>query len=853
MILYQIAFLFATAVCVDSYLLAQAVKIFELSFLRFFVHSWLVLNIGLTLFFLRRGYLLRHSRKNDGQKKISKLQITLFSLFIFSFFLSLLGAKRFSDMGPNRVEDILAQQKRYAGHPVEGVIGRISSVIQEKRGQLLFDMEVQSILRFNQEIPASGLIRVQSFHFRSFCKKIPQACDQRDKIKSGSTIMILAPIISLQNYFPETSQNFFFHYLRELGYGALVTISRLQQISLIETSPPKEILVWKNLIISAQNFLEMVTNTLWEAVWIRHTEQGAALIRALVFADASLMDRSIQDAFRKSGTIHLLAASGLHLSLLFSFVFALLGRIPHVKRYSVILALGIGFFYLALTGFRISLLRAFLMAFAFHAGTFLNRPQFLRQTLALVFIFILFLDSRHLFHPGFQLSFAAVGGIAWFYPFWESLWKQIQQSVSWDLTSPTGKTKGQWLASKTIDYFFQSFLLSLSATAMTSIIVWIRMGEYQPLSVLNNILAVPFGSVIVFFSFLSVALVLPLPELLYLGLLGWFETLCFFFLKGIEWAGTTLSWQRYSMDSIYLPSEILFWIYPTLLIGYTLFLTKKSSKKRSKHQKGHYNSTARKATYELNFHLSILGLFLILPAALWLWYDHIIRAAFPVPATLYNRSSVWVRQAIFDQKKIDSLFVGSGRELLRIREKVNTWVIPGRLRYNLPDYEKALLQNEVKHLLLIIPAWEERQNIYILERVLESLGSKFPKTRFSVYPLPEKKRDEKNLYKDLSRKKGLPYIHIDSQALWLHLPQENMVRIFSWGVISPRPISEKFIGSDHIRDLTVMGKDKIKIFSGYETNSILAQYWSMEDYCFAREILPSYPSRIIKLCYPKKK
>ena len=132
----------------------------------------------------------------------------------------------------------------------------------------------------------------------------------------------------------------------------------------------------------------------------------SAVVMGLLFGETSGIDEDIIETFRRGGTAHVLAVSGLHLGLLYSF----LCRFKRKKRsipadIAIVLALSA---YTALAGFTASVVRACLMIFIHIAGNHLNRRYDLISSTCVSMIIILAINPMQIYSAGFQMSFLAV-------------------------------------------------------------------------------------------------------------------------------------------------------------------------------------------------------------------------------------------------------------------------------------------------------------------------------------------------------------------------------------------------------------------------------------------------------------
>ena len=130
---------------------------------------------------------------------------------------------------------------------------------------------------------------------------------------------------------------------------------------------------------------------------------------AMLLADKSRLDDSVQQAFRAAGVSHLLAVSGLHLALLCG----LLGFGRKWKFYKplILLRAATALFYLLLTGMPVSVSRAGIVLLVALVGDFFLLPPDLLTSTSFAAILLGLQNAYAPCDLGFQLSFCAVLGV----------------------------------------------------------------------------------------------------------------------------------------------------------------------------------------------------------------------------------------------------------------------------------------------------------------------------------------------------------------------------------------------------------------------------------------------------------
>lgn len=149
------------------------------------------------------------------------------------------------------------------------------------------------------------------------------------------------------------------------------------------------------------------------------------LTQAYILGQRNTLDTNTTNAFRDSGTIHILAVSGLHVGIVFYILSGLLSPLTYFKKGKVIhliILLLLLWGYASITGFSISVLRATTMFSIYSIGKHLqSRKSFYRAVLISAFI-ILCLDPMSLFQVGFQLSYIAVIAIVTIQPIFRKIY-----------------------------------------------------------------------------------------------------------------------------------------------------------------------------------------------------------------------------------------------------------------------------------------------------------------------------------------------------------------------------------------------------------------------------------------------
>ncbi len=163
---------------------------------------------------------------------------------------------------------------------------------------------------------------------------------------------------------------------------------------------PYQVLI-QNVREKIQHILEMLA-----------PPKDAGVLQAMLLGDKSALDEELQTLYQDNGIAHILAVSGLHLSILGMGFYRLLRklRLKHTAAavLSAVLILGYGI----LTGCSGSALRAVIMLLVQFLARSLGRTYDMLSALSLACLLLLLYRPYLLFSAGFQLSFGAVFSLA---------------------------------------------------------------------------------------------------------------------------------------------------------------------------------------------------------------------------------------------------------------------------------------------------------------------------------------------------------------------------------------------------------------------------------------------------------
>ena len=136
-----------------------------------------------------------------------------------------------------------------------------------------------------------------------------------------------------------------------------------------------------------------------------YPEETAAFLKSLFLGERSGITLSEKSLYQSAGISHILAISGLHLSLLGGFFYRLLRKIKLSSLLSSLITSFFLFSYFLFTGSSHSAFRALFMLFLRFAAIQLGKGKDLLSQLSFALLFLLWLNPLSLYSIGMQCSF----------------------------------------------------------------------------------------------------------------------------------------------------------------------------------------------------------------------------------------------------------------------------------------------------------------------------------------------------------------------------------------------------------------------------------------------------------------
>jgi len=203
-----------------------------------------------------------------------------------------------------------------------------------------------------------------------------------------------------------------FDYKGYLAHQGIYSTMPYPKIDILDRGKGFKPLAW---VYSARNNL---SQSLVEVL----PEPQASLAQGIVLGIRGNIPSSVRTDFARTGTAHLLAISGLHLSILAGILISigiwLFGR----RHYLYIwLALGTIWLYAIITGMHPPVIRGATMASLFLTAELLGRQRSAITSLAFAAAIMVGISPQILWSASFQMSFMAMAGLILLTPFFQAI------------------------------------------------------------------------------------------------------------------------------------------------------------------------------------------------------------------------------------------------------------------------------------------------------------------------------------------------------------------------------------------------------------------------------------------------
>jgi len=314
------------------------------------------------------------------------------------------------------------------------------------------------------------------------------------KLRYGDRLFLSAAPVEI----PAAGNPGAFDYRRYLGFQQVYRQVFVKPGQWLKTGEP-QVQEWRRSIFQLrEQVLEVLRRN------VSGGPQITGIAEALLIGYKDDLDQSLVQDYSKTGVIHIIAISGLHLGLIYAVMNYLLGLIPFLNRrkwmHAILIIAGLWIFSL-LSGASASVLRSAVMLTCIISGKAIQRSMPVYNALAASAILLLCYQPFFLWDVGFQLSYLAVIGIVW-------LQKPLQRLL--------------YIPQKPMRSILEMFCVTLAAQVFTTPVCLYYFHQFPNFFFISNLLAVPLSTLILFSELLLLIVAWLTPVALIVGkMVGW--------------------------------------------------------------------------------------------------------------------------------------------------------------------------------------------------------------------------------------------------------------------------------------------------------------------------------------------
>ena len=203
-------------------------------------------------------------------------------------------------------------------------------------------------------------------------------------------------------------------------------------------------------------------------------EPQASLLNGILFGINLKTTKAFYEQLKVVGLLHLVVLSGTNITLLYAIIIKLTENLG--KRLSILITILILIFFIIFVGPQAPIIRAGIMGILTLVAILYGRKSLVLYSMLLSFIFIAIFWPKWLTSLSLQLSYGATLGIVLFAP------------------------------KKKTNYFWDQFLISLSAQVFTAPLIFIKLKQISLISPIANVLVSWLIAPLMVFGFLTAVL-----------------------------------------------------------------------------------------------------------------------------------------------------------------------------------------------------------------------------------------------------------------------------------------------------------------------------------------------------------
>ncbi len=239
--------------------------------------------------------------------------------------------------------------------------------------------------------------------------------------------------------------------------------------------------------------------------------QSEAMMAALLLGERQKIDRATNEAFRRTGLLHMLSLSGMHMAILILAVWWFCKIAGLLRPARALVCISVTLAFLLVVPIQAPILRAALTVWVYCLAILLRRRTRPLNSLSLAALVLLLWQPTQLFDAGWQLSFAGVVGIVELAPRLEDF--ALDRIHAWFRT-PYRDTQAPSRGIRRVgESVIRVLAVGTGAWLASAGILLYHFYNVTPLASVWTVFASPFVTAIVILGFVKIVLSFFLPTL----------------------------------------------------------------------------------------------------------------------------------------------------------------------------------------------------------------------------------------------------------------------------------------------------------------------------------------------------
>lgn len=255
-----------------------------------------------------------------------------------------------------------------------------------------------------------------------------------------------------------------------------------------ESADENELSVTDENVFHPTVFFAGLNAKLSQVFFLNLDNDTAAMSSALLLGNKDLLDPTVYRDFTRAGASHILALSGMHMSIIMGIFMLVLKKLRVNTKAIAATLIGLSVFYLFLTGVPISAARSVIMLLCVYLSMLSGNTSDSLTSLSVAGAVLMIIFPGAVIDAGFWMSYSATLGLLVYLPAFNSFIN--------NLIKPFDKLR---YILKPLTYVISVFMASVFATAPLIVVLCIFIRRISLYSIITSVLlSIPSSCVILF-------------------------------------------------------------------------------------------------------------------------------------------------------------------------------------------------------------------------------------------------------------------------------------------------------------------------------------------------------------------